>query len=348
VHRNITASIVVVCALLFGQETSAQSLTLSLLGQYLDALREQAAIPGMSGVVLQDGVPARWYAFGRQDVDTNERATTATPYFINGLTQTLGSTMLLKRCVEDNGVAISERVASWNPAFAEPEPTIADLLAHRSRTGAFLFDPSRFAALTPILEQCADVPFAQVLETEVFGRLGMTSSVPSRALAGVAPAAAPGFDAATLQRYTAVMQRVATPYRVDRGGRATRSEHLGAPPTMADGVISTVEDLARFDAAVSHDVLIHAPARIAAWTNVAGLPTGLGWFVQGYNGEPVVWQFGVAKDAYSSMIIKLPSRDITLILLANSDGLSAPFALDKGDVTASPFARTFLRLITGS
>jgi hypothetical protein len=37
-----------------------------------------------------------------------------------------------------------------------------------------------------------------------------------------------------------------------------------------------------------------------------------------------------------------------LILLANSDGLSAPFALENGDVTTSLFAKTFLRLITGS
>jgi hypothetical protein len=44
----------------------------------------------------------------------------------------------------------------------------------------------------------------------------------------------------------------------------------------------------------------------------------------------------------------LPNRELTLILLANSDGLSAPFALENGDVTTSLFAQTFLRLITGS
>ena len=57
------------------------------------------------------------------------------------------------------------------------------------------------------------------------------------------------------------------------------------------------------------------------------LPTGLGWFVQNVEGRPVVWSFGVVKDAWSSMILKLPNQDVTFILLANSDGLSAPFAL---------------------
>ena len=57
-----------------------------------------------------------------------------------------------------------------------------------------------------------------------------------------------------------------------------------------------------------------------------------------------MWHFGYAPDAYSSLILKIPSRRLTLILLANSDGLSAPFDLSQGDVTSSLFALTFLRL----
>ena len=65
--------------------------------------------------------------------------------------------------------------------------------------------------------------------------------------------------------------------------------------------------------------------------------------MQAYNGEPIAWQFGVVEGAYSSLIVKIPNRKLTMILLANSDGLSAPFALDGRDVTASIFAGTFLR-----
>jgi hypothetical protein len=43
-------------------------------------------------------------------------------------------------------------------------------------------------------------------------------------------------------------------------------------------------------------------------------------------------------------VLKLPARGTTLILLANSDGLDALDTLEKGDVTSSVFARTFLRL----
>jgi hypothetical protein len=94
--------------------------------------------------------------------------------------------------------------------------------------------------------------------------------------------------------------------------------------------------------------LLHDEGVKEMWSNVSDVgslrPTGLGWFVQNYNGEQLVWHFGYAPDAYSSLILKVPSKRLTLILLANSDGLSADFNLSQGDVTASVFAVTFLRL----
>ena len=57
-----------------------------------------------------------------------------------------------------------------------------------------------------------------------------------------------------------------------------------------------------------------------------------------------MWHFGLARDAYSALYIKVPGRKLTLILLANSDGLAVPYNLASGDVTASLFAQLFLKL----
>jgi hypothetical protein len=85
-----------------------------------------------------------------------------------------------------------------------------------------------------------------------------------------------------------------------------------------------------------------------AWENAGAVPTGLGWFVQHYNGERVVWHFGLKRDANSALIVKLPSRGLTLILLANSDGLvGPPYNLSDGSVTSNLFASLFLRLFLG-
>ena len=66
--------------------------------------------------------------------------------------------------------------------------------------------------------------------------------------------------------------------------------------------------------------------------------------MQSYNRERVVWQFGVGDNASSSMMITIPGRGLTLILLANSQGLVRPFPLAEGNVAVSPFARLFLSL----
>jgi len=72
----------------------------------------------------------------------------------------------------------------------------------------------------------------------------------------------------------------------------------------------------------------------------------MGWFVQTYNGETIVWQFGVSAGAGSSLMVTLPSKGLTLILMANSDRLVRPLPLSDGDVTVSPFARVFFNLFS--
>jgi CubicO group peptidase (beta-lactamase class C family) len=253
---------------------------------------------------------------------------------------------LLKKCVDESYLEVSDRVVRWDPEFREPGTTVKDLLTHTAPGGGYRFDLTRFAELSPVINQCAGSQYAQVLETSIFRQLAMLSSVPNAALATPTAADQRLFDTGTLQRYASIVRSVAPAYRV-ASGRATKSEFSGVSLDRAVGVISTVEDLARFDSAL-RPPFVQADTLKAAWSRSGTTPLGLGWFVQGYNNEPVVWQFGLVKDAYSGLILKLPNREMTLILLANSDGLSAPFALENGDVTTSLFAKTFLRLITGS
>jgi len=66
--------------------------------------------------------------------------------------------------------------------------------------------------------------------------------------------------------------------------------------------------------------------------------------VHAHNGETVVWQFGLGNNASSSLLVSVPARGITLVLLANSSGLVKPFPLAAGDLTSSPFGRLFLEM----
>jgi CubicO group peptidase (beta-lactamase class C family) len=327
---------------------SAQSLTFSLFERYLEAAREQAGIPGISAVIVSGGSVVWERGFGRQDVEGGVAASPDTTYLVGDLAQIVGSTLLLKKCVDESHLEVSDAVRRWVPEYPEPATTVAQLLSHTAPAGGFRYDSSRFAALTTVVEECADVPYPQLLGDEVFARLGMARSAPGSAIAELSTSTPtrPALPPATIQHYTAVLRTLARPYRVT-GDRATRSELPNVIADAATGILTSATDLARFDAAL-RGVLLRSETLASAWTQVRAegrpLPTGLGWFIQNYEGEPLVWQFGIHRDAYSSLILKLPRRDLTLILLANSDGLSAPFPLGNGDVTASVYARIFLRL----
>jgi len=345
--RLVIAVLVAVAASAVTPISAQQTLTVALFDRYLDALRDQYSIPALSFVVIQNGKEVWRSALGKQDVEGNVNATSDTPYFIGNLSQIFGSTLLLKKCVDQDSLEVSDPITRWTP-YPESNTTVGQLLTHQSRSGTFAFDPVRFAGVTDVVVECADLPYRHVLANEVFNRLGMARSVPGRQLETPALPGSVRFSAPALAAYNEVISQTARSYRLDRG-RVVRSDTPALAVDAATGVITTVEDLERFDLALRDGTLLTPSALTTAWTQASGgggtipLPTGLGWFVQSYNNEPLIWQFDLTKDAASSMIVKMPGRDLTFIILANSDGLTAPFSLAKGDATTSPFVRTFLR-----
>jgi len=116
------------------------------------------------------------------------------------------------------------------------------------------------------------------------------------------------------------------------------------------GIVSTVVDLAKFDVALDRNVILSERYKNLMFTASESnsgerLPYGLGWFVQEINGKKVVWHFGYA-GIHSSLILRVPEEQKTLILLTNSGGASAEFNLGAGDVLNSPFATAFMHHLT--
>lgn len=341
-------SIAVLACGAFGVSAKAQtSLPIALFERYVESLRQQVGIPGMSAAILQDGRLVWDGGFGHQDVEGLVKATADTPYPILDLTQTISSAVLLRRCMEEHYLALDDQVVRWDPGYSDGTATIAQLLSHSSPAG-FKYDPSRFGGLRGVMDQCASRPYSPLLAEQVLDRFGMTQSLPGMDLLDSQSPDRRLFPSATLDRYAAIGQRIARPYRVDSRGVPTRAEPPKIPTTASSGVVSTVRDLARFDAALGAGALLTSETLARAWTPASSLPTGLGWFVQRHNGETVVWHFGVERNAYSALIVKLPNRDLTLIMLANSDGLAGPpYNLADGSVTSNLFASLFLRLFLG-
>lgn len=348
-NRRLPVVALALCAAVsLAKPVSGQVLLYSLFERYIDSLRQQTGIPGMSAALVKDGQVVWDRGFGQQDIERSILAAPDTPYPVGGLTQTVAA-VLLGACAESGRLDIDDRVSLWVPDFPSADASVRRVLAHASNTPvAFRYDESRFAALTSVAEACDDEDIRVAMADAVLERLGMGASVPGQDLGDPGSAARELFDSGRVNRYADVLARLAVPYRVDRDGRASRSDYGARGLSAADGLVSTVRDLARFDAALDDAVLLRSESLSVAWTpaNFTGtpLPTGLGWFVQNYQGERIVWHFSHIPGAYSGLILKMPSRRLTLIMLANSDGLSAGASLEQGDVTASPFVKIFLRL----
>src|SRR5215208_3625925 len=288
---RVALSAVFVSIVVAPHASAQQELTLSLFERYLDSLRVQANIPGLSAAIVQNERVIWDAGLGMADVEHSVRTRSDTPYHISGLTAALSSALLLEQCVETRHAALDETVQHHVPSYSDSSATMRDLLSHRSPSGSFKYDPGRFAALTPLAEQCVGrgTPFRQALWEMIFQRLSMFDSVPAQNVNDSTADDRVQFDSNELERFSSVLRRLALPYRVS-GNSVSLNTNVNTSVDAASGAISTVHDLARFDHALEAAVLLHRESMATMWSSQAGSPMALGWFVQNYNGQTLYWQ----------------------------------------------------------
>lgn len=331
------------------QLTGDRERRITVFTRYLDSLRVQAGIPGLSAAITANGRIMWEGGLGFADLEARAAAAPQTPYPIASITKTATSTLLMQ-CVEEGRLNLDAPIRSYTTGVPDANATVRQVLAMASDApsgSTYRYDGDRFVALTAVVEACTGLSYRVALARRILDRLGMFDSVPGHDLEATDSASA-AFDVATLTRYRAVLARIAKPYAV-RDNRPNASEYPPKGINAAAGLVSTVRDLARYDAAIDEHVLMSSSTQLVAWTpfrlaSGRDSPYALGWFVQSTVAGRAVWHYG-QWPTFSSLILKLPDRGVTLILLANSDGLSSRFPLAAGDVTASPFAGAFIQAI---
>jgi CubicO group peptidase (beta-lactamase class C family) len=347
--RRALLALAVAVVLYAGSPVRADDLLFPRFGDYLEVLRSQAGIPGLAAAIVGQNDILWERAYGQQDIARSISTRTDTPFQLDGLTQLFTATLVL-RCVEEGRLSLDDAVGQFDPNAADGNATIGQLLTHTSGQPdnlIFAYRPDRLDSLAPAIAACRGDSFRKTLADQL-DRLAMIDSVPGPDALYDSTTFAPPSEGAlnpAIVRYAKVFDRLAVPYAVDSKRHSSPSEYNVTTLRPASGLISTAHDFAKFDTALKQGVLLQPDTIAAAWRAPAGrggqrLPHGLGWFVQPYNGETIVWQFGVEENASSSLVVT--ARGLTLILLANSDGLARSFALEYGDLTSSPFGRVFL------
>jgi CubicO group peptidase (beta-lactamase class C family) len=303
----------------------------------LEGLRLDYGIPGMSAaLVLGDSVWSR--GFGLADIEKGDLATPETVYHLCSLTKPFAAVVLLQ-LVEEGKLDLDAPAARFGIDLeSEGVIRVRHLLTHTSQGvpgTEFHYSGNRFGKLDRVVEGAGRRTFAEEVAGRILDPLGLADTAPnpndpeSSRKAGRDPAV---FAA-----------RLARGYASDGKTPVEYPKHF----VTAAGLVSTAGNMAKFSRALDDGRLLREETREMAFSPALDpdgrpLPYGLGWFVQDRNGVRMLWHYGWWVGS-SSLIIKVPERRLTFVLLANSDMLSRKFDLGQDeDVLRSPFAREFV------
>lgn len=316
-----------------------EKLRLERLGKEFEDLRNLLKIPGMSAAIVQDQKLIWTSGFGFADRVNNMAATADSLYPIASLTKTFASTLLMQLS-EQGRLKLDDPMQKYLDAgmmmkyFGQakaPEITIRHVLTHTSEGSPgeeYNYSGFRFGALTFVIEKASGTSFRKLMVENILDRAEMFGTVTAQA----------------------TPKRLAKPYKV-YGDSVLPSDYPSNQLNAAAGLISSVTDLARYDIAIDRHVFLKEASQAESWTAAVSrqgktLPYGLGWFIKRYQGLKFVYHYGWWPNQFSSLLLKVPEKNLTLILLANSDALSAPFAFNgvgEGEVMIVPFAAAFIR-----
>jgi D-alanyl-D-alanine carboxypeptidase len=176
--------------------------------------------------------------------------------------------------------------------------------------GGWFYSNTGYSLLGWIVEDVSGREFGEFLAGRIFGPLNMEST--------------------RMIRYEEVVPHRAAGYNWT-GSRHERGEPL-RPQAVAGsgGLLSTVLDLAKWDAALATDFPLHCGLKARIWTPARlndGSPAvtdvecgphyGFGWFLGEDRGRRLVSHTGVTDAGFSSEILRLPDDGLTVIFLSN-------------------------------
>jgi CubicO group peptidase (beta-lactamase class C family) len=308
--------------------------------------RYDGNVPGASLLVLKDGEPVVRRGYGRSDLEAGVEAGPATDYRLASVSKqfTAASILLLQ---EDGKLSIDDRARKWLPELppAADAITLRHLLTHTSglvdyedlmgddwqgqirdagvlallsKQNRLYFAPgtsyrysnSAYALLSLVVERASGLAYPDFLQARIFGPLGMHDT-----LAYVAGGREPPHRA---WGYTQAQGSQTEGSAPDAGW--TRTDQSTTSAVLGDGgIYSSIDDLARWDAALYDDRLLSDASRKLAFSphaRVTGEPYeaayGFGWRITG----DTLWHSGETI-GFRNVIVRWPGEHLTVVLLSN-------------------------------
>jgi CubicO group peptidase (beta-lactamase class C family) len=334
------------------EPSSQDEKRLARFERQVDELRKLLQIPGVSVAIVKDQKLLWAKGLGFADLEKRVPATPDTVYSIASLTKLFAATLVM-RLVEQGKLDLDEPVSHYSSDFKDDAVKIKHLLTHTSNGTPgerYQYDGSRFDYLTAVVEKKTGKSIREVFVATFLDPLAMSNSVPGPDTVEAAEKWRPLLGKENLDRYVTSLSNVAQTYTLYGDSETLRAPFPGKGYFgAAAGLLSTVVDLAKFDAAIDEHVFLKKETQELAWTPFVSnggqrLPYGFGWFVTDYHGSMLVWHYGHWGTGFSSIYLKVPEKNLTLIVLANSEALADHQFQVGEDIASNAFACVFLRL----
>jgi CubicO group peptidase (beta-lactamase class C family) len=326
------------------------------IDSYIQARMQKGNIPGISVAIVKNGTIVRTGVYGFANVELKAPVTAETVYEIGSITKSFTAVAVMM-LMEDGKIGLDEKIGSYLSGLPEAwrVVTVKQLLNHTSGIRDYVenmdvalrdvrqprdaieavasapldFSPgtsaryssTNYVLLGLLIETVAAKSYSDFLSERVLKPIGMTHTRLNDPQA-VIPNRAQGYDW--------------------KDGRLRNRPAITAAAAFSSGsLVSTAEDLARFDAALYTGQLLKPDTREQMWTplkiadgsspGLLGFPAyGLGWGLSEHDGRRSVWHGGQTL-GFRSAFTRFPDDRLTVIVLANlssanADGLAFSLA----------------------
>lgn len=297
--------------------------------------------PGATIIVTRGGRPLFRKAYGMADVANGRPMTPDTVMRLASITKQFTATGILL-LADEGKLFLSDDITRFLPDYPTggKHITIEHLLTHTSGLANYTSKPgfesnlaadqtvgqmidgfkhdalqsepgtryaysnSGYVLLGAIIEKVSGLSYAQFVEQRIFVPLGMNNSAYAGHERGTAPLA---------QGYT----------RASGAGFEPGKAISMTLPYAAGALVSTVDDLARWDAAVSSGKLLKPASQQKALTahvlaDGSSAPYGYGWSVGTLRGMPMQ-SHGGGIYGFSTYAVRLPQQQLYVAVLTNAD-----------------------------
>lgn len=298
--------------------------------------------PGATIIVTRNGLTVFRQAYGMADLAKGRPMTPDTLMRIASITKQFTATGILMLADEDK-LALGDDISKFLPDYPSGggRITIENLLTHTSgiasytskptfeaemnkdltvsqmvesfKNDALQFEPgtrysysnSGYFLLGAIIEKVSGLSYAKFVEQRIFVPLGMSNTAYEGHERGIAIRA---------QGYTR--------RKGDAGFEPGKPVSMTLP-YAAGALVSTVDDLARWDAAVSAGKLLKPSSQQKAFTAYVladgkSVPYGYGWSLRKMRGTPMQ-SHGGGIPGFSTYALRLPEKQLYVAVLTNAD-----------------------------